>query len=243
VPAVEDLWTERSGVRIHALDNAPATPTGLPLVFVPGLSDVADEYLELLEDLAPRRTLVVEVRGRGRSDAPASGYASVDHAADVRAVLDEAGIDRFHLMTFSRGTTWALRLAFERPERVASLAIGDYLPEEVALPASFVEEHWQTRFRGRPMSDRLPHHVLDGVIRSSRPRSWWDDLTSLPCPLLVARPDGPGILDDAAIARYRHVRPDVEVLTVPDAGHDLFRRDRLLYPRAVADFIARRTGD
>jgi pimeloyl-ACP methyl ester carboxylesterase len=240
---VQDVWTERSGVRIHALDNAPDSPAGLPLVFVPGLSDVAEEYVELLGHLAPRRTLVVEVRGRGRSEAPATGYTSADHAADVHAVLDEAGIDRFHLMTFSRGTTWALRVAFDDPARVASLSVGDYPAEEVALPAHVVDELWQTRFRGRPMSERLEHHVLDGVIGSSRARSWWDDLAALPFPLLVARPAEGGILDDAAVERYRRARPDVEVVTVPGPGHDLFRHDRLWYPRAVTAFIARRSGD
>jgi hypothetical protein len=58
---------------------------------------------------------------------------------------------------------------------------------------------------------------------------------------VVARPGSTrGILDDESISRYRSVRPDVEVVTVPDAPHDIFRPDRLYYPRAVASFLDRR---
>jgi hypothetical protein len=40
----------------------------------------------------PRRVLVVEVRGRGRSEAPPSGYTVVDHMRDLRAVLEQERI-------------------------------------------------------------------------------------------------------------------------------------------------------
>ncbi|MFC5744406.1 alpha/beta fold hydrolase [Actinomadura rugatobispora] len=238
-----ERWTARSGPRIRYLDNAPAAPSGLPVLFSPGLSDLADEYTEMLEFFAPRRLLVVEVRGRGRSEAPPSGYAARDHAADLSAVLDEEGIERFHLVTFSRGTTWGLDLALSRPERVASLAIADYRAMEVGLPPSFAESQWGMRFRGRPISERLPRHVLERLTAESESRDLWDRLGSLPCPLLVAQPGGTGgVLTDEDIARYRGVRPDVEVVVVPDAPHDVFRPDRLFFPEAVAAFAKRAEG-
>jgi pimeloyl-ACP methyl ester carboxylesterase len=239
MPIVE-RWTSRSGPRIRYLDNAPLEPVGLPILFSPGLSDFADEYVEMLEFFLPRRVLAIEVRGRGQSEAPATGYSVRDHVGDLEAVLDEEGIERFHLMTFSRGTSWGLQLAIDSPERIASLSIGDYRAAEIALTPEFVEAQYGSRFRGKAMSERLPRHVLDGIGAASRARELWSELVTLPCPLLVARPGGDGILDDDAIDRYRQVRPDVEIVTVPDAPHDLFRHDRLFYPRAVADFLARR---
>jgi pimeloyl-ACP methyl ester carboxylesterase len=239
--AAVEGWTGRSGPRIRYLDNAPDEPSGLPVLFSPGLSDFAEEYVDLLEFFAPRRVLVVEVRGRGRSEAPPNGYRARDHASDLEAVLDEAGVDRFHLMTFSRGTTWALELAFAHPERVASLAIGDYRAGEIGLPAEFVDSQMQTRWRGKPMTERMPRHVLEQLAADSVARELWDRVGELTCPLLVAQPGGEGgILSDELVARYRDARPDVEIVVVPDAPHDLFRRDRLFYPKAVADFLARR---
>ncbi len=213
------------------------------MLFSPGFSDLADEYLEMLEFLSPRRVLVVEVRGRGGSEAPPSGYSAGDHCRDLRAVVDEEGLDRFHLVTFSRGTTWGLDLAADVPQRLASLTIGDYRAAEIALPENFVDAQWRSRFRGRPMSERLPRHVVEQVAAASRARDLWDRLAELPCPVLVARPGGEGgILTEDDVARYRAARPGVEISVVPDAPHDLFRPHRLFFPKLIADFADRVEG-
>lgn len=238
---MREHWTTRSGPRIRFLDNAPATPTGLPILFSPGLSDFADEYTDMLEFFVPRRVLVVEVRGRGQSEAPPAGYSAADHVADLRAVVDDEGLDRFHLMTFSRGTTWGLGLALENPARVVSVSIGDYRAGEAGLDQEFAGRMLETRFRGRPMGERIGRPVLERLAADSRQRELWDQLAVLPGPMIVAQAgSGQGILDDEMLARYRAVRPDIEAIVVPDAPHDLFRPDRLFYPRAVADFLARR---
>jgi non-heme chloroperoxidase len=240
-----EKWTDRSGVRIRYLDSAPdrnarANSALLPLLFSPGLTDTADEYDELIEFFLPRRVLVVEVRGRGRSDAPPTGYAVADHLADLRAVVEDEQLDRFHLMTFSRGSSWGLELALTEPQRIASLSIGDYQAVEVAMNDDFAGTMMATRFRGKPLAARVSAHVLVELQRASRPRQLWDRLGTIDAPLLVARGSQGGLVDDAAAGRYVQAVPDIEIVTIPGAGHDLFRPDRLAFPRAVADFIARR---
>ena len=169
-PAVIDRWTERSGVRIHYLDNSPAAPVGLPILFSPGFSDLASDYEALLPFFAPRRLLVVEVRGRGLSESPADGYTAADHRRDLEAVLDAAGVERFHLMTFSRGTTWGLDTAIARYDRVESVSIGDYRPREIALDSSHIEQFLGNRFRGRPTIERMARkfsHTASGTDGSA----------------------------------------------------------------------------
>jgi len=239
--SAEARWTRRSGARIRYLANASSREEGLPLVFSPGLTDFADDYLDLLDLFLPRHALVVEVRGRGGSEVPPQGYGVSDHVRDLVAVLDEEGIGRFHLMTFSRGTSWGLELALDQPQRVASMAIGDYKAVEVQLEPSFVDQQLATRFRGRPVGERVTRHVLEGLVTDSRDRQLWDRLAALPFPLLVAQPGGEGgLVTDDDVSRYRAARPDVEVVVVPGAHHDIFRPDRLFFPTAVAEFIARR---
>lgn len=236
--------TDGSGVRIRYLDNAPEGPVGLPVLFSPGFTDFADEYAEVLAFFAPRRTLVVEVRGRGGSEAPATGYAVADHAADLRAVLDAEDIERYHLMTFSRGTSWGLDLALAQPERVASIAIGDYWAREIAFGPEVAEQVMQGRFRGRPMAERVPPHVLPELFRASRARDLMDDVVATGLPLLVATGTEPGCLLSAeTVQEYRDRAPGVEVVVIEGASHDLFRPDRLAYPRAVQAFLGRVEAD
>jgi pimeloyl-ACP methyl ester carboxylesterase len=237
---IAEHFTLRSGVRIRYLSNAPADPTGLPIVFSPGFTDFADDYAEVLEFLAPRKALVVEVRGRGASESPATGYSAADHAADLRAVIAEERIDRFHVMTFSRGTTWALDLALSDPSRVASISIGDYPCREIALDEDLADQVMATRFRGLPLSERVGGHVPRELFRASRPRDLYAQLAAAGLPVLVATGTQPGCMAGAdVIERYRAHIPSVELVTIDGAAHDLFRPDRLAYPRAVAAFVAR----
>ena len=236
-----ERFTERSGIRIRYLDNAPATPVGLPILLSPGFTDFADEYGEVLRFFAPRRLLVVEVRGRGGSESPAQGYAAADHARDLAAVVDEEGIDRFHLMTFSRGTTWGLDLLLTRPERVATVCIGDYWAQEHRMDVALAPQIMTTRFRGRQLPERLEAHVLPEMFAASADRDLADQLAATGLPVLVATGTEPGcLLSPESVQEYRDRVPGVEIVVIPGSSHDLFRPDRTAYPRAVREFIARR---
>src|SRR6185295_12994156 len=88
------VFVDNEGVRVHALDNE-RTDAALPTVLaIPGMGEYADEYAWLLDALGDRRVVVVDVRGRGRSDVPESGYTWEHHIGDLRAVVDALGIDR-----------------------------------------------------------------------------------------------------------------------------------------------------
>jgi non-heme chloroperoxidase len=255
-------------VRIHYLDSAagrgpdggPGSPGGpgdgdrdgrAPLVFVPGLTDVAADYLPVLGEFG-RRTIVVDLRGRGASgtpdatsgDASGAGYAAADHVGDVEAVVDAAGVESFHLATFSRGTPYGLGFAFARPDRVLSVTIGDYPAREIGLPAGVADTLATGRWRGEPVLDRIAEAALHGVAAQSVERPLWDRLGALGRPVLVIRSGrvdrrGHVFLDDDAQDRYRQAVPGVEIVTFDDSGHDLFRPDPTRYPRLVAAFTAR----
>jgi pimeloyl-ACP methyl ester carboxylesterase len=71
------------------------------------------------------RVIAYDARGHGRSEpAPTPGaYGYELLAADLRAVLDAAGIERALLAGASMGAHTAVRFALEHPERVAALAL------------------------------------------------------------------------------------------------------------------------
>lgn len=59
----------------------------------------------------PYETLVTDLRGVGRSDAPPGPYAVDDLAADVQAVLQDHGVRSVHLVGVGLGGMVALELA------------------------------------------------------------------------------------------------------------------------------------
>jgi 3-oxoadipate enol-lactonase len=70
----------------------------------------------------PRETLVWDLRGTGRSDAPPGPYDVDALAADFEAVLADAGVDRAHVVGAGLGGMVALRYAREYG-RARSLAL------------------------------------------------------------------------------------------------------------------------
>ena len=76
-------FAQLGGMRIHYLDSAGTTP----LVLLHGLSANSSAFGGLIgAGLSPTfRVIAPDLRGRGWSDKPSTGYTRADHAADVLA--------------------------------------------------------------------------------------------------------------------------------------------------------------
>ena len=83
------------------------------------MGEYADEYEWLLDALGDRRVVIVDVRGRGRSDVPDTGYRWEDHIGDLRAAVEQLDVDRPIVVAFSRGSSYALGYALHLPDRAA----------------------------------------------------------------------------------------------------------------------------
>jgi pimeloyl-ACP methyl ester carboxylesterase len=71
-----------------------------------------------------RRLVIYDARGHGASSAPADAdYSYVALVGDLETVLDHLEIDRAVVVGISMGAHTAVRLALERPERVAALGL------------------------------------------------------------------------------------------------------------------------
>ena len=116
---------------------------GEPLVLVHGLAYDRLGWGRLPDLLAERfRVVLVDNRGVGESDAPAGPYTVAQLAADVLAVLDDAGIERTNLFGVSLGGYVAQELVLAHPERVERLVLCSTAPggaRAVPMPQSTVE--------------------------------------------------------------------------------------------------------
>lgn len=74
---------------------------------------------------AALRVVAVDLRGRGGSGKPATGYSLLHHVADIRCLMDELGIEDAVLMGHSLGAFIALAFAARFPERTDRLILMD----------------------------------------------------------------------------------------------------------------------
>lgn len=122
--ALSDHFAAVNDVRLHYVDVGDGNP---PLLLLHGLSANAQSFGGLVAaGLADGfRLIVPDLRGRGRSEAPAAGYTMEDHARDAVALLDALGLDRVIVVGHSFGGFLGIYLAATRPERVKKLVVID----------------------------------------------------------------------------------------------------------------------
>ncbi|WP_216892471.1 alpha/beta fold hydrolase [Nocardia alni] len=233
------VFVDNAEVRLHVLDNGRRSAAP-PAVVIPGMGEYADEYAWLLDRLGDRRVLVIDLRGRGRSDTPGTGYTWEDHIGDLRAVITSLDLEQPILVAFSRGSSYALGYALHHPGQVSGLVVGDYHARHVGLRPEFAEQQLRSEIRGVPVASRMPERAVRGVVAQSREVPLWDRLRELRCPVLVIRGTRRGrIVTDELAQRWQTSLPTVEIATVPGAGHDLWSRDPDSYLAALIPFLNR----
>jgi 3-oxoadipate enol-lactonase len=111
---------EVGGVALH-YESAGA---GDAVVMVPGFVTTLHLFDGQAQAVSRGHQAVrYDLRGQGESSAPAEGYATADHVADLGGLLDHLLIRRAHLVGASLGGAIALHFALEHPERVRSLTL------------------------------------------------------------------------------------------------------------------------
>ena len=97
---------------------------GEPVLMIMGFMGSGRAWFRLLPHVsATRRAIVLDNRGTGDSDRPLGLWSMGGLAADALAVMDDAGIERAHVVGASMGGMIAQHFALAHPERVRSLTL------------------------------------------------------------------------------------------------------------------------
>ena len=187
-PAAQEIRFCRAhdGVRIaHARHGS-----GPPLVVVAcWLSHLQHDWQSpvwrhFLDDLGRFTTLVrYDLRGHGLSDWTVDDFSLEAHLADLEAVVDAEGLDRFALMGMSGSSPVALAFAARHPERVTRLVLyGGFagFPPSPSSEMLLEEDAWQAMLRAGwarrdPTFRRVfTQQFIPGATESQM--RWFDDL-------------------------------------------------------------------
>jgi len=186
-------FAQVNGIRLHYLDHAGGAPV---LVLLPGLTANAQAFDGLIAaGLSPaHRVLALDLRGRGLSDKPLSGYSMAAHAADVLGLLDELRLDRVVLGGHSFGGLLSFYMAANFPDRISRLLVID------AAGAM----HPETRAMIQPSIDRLGRILPSwddylGLVKTMPfYNDWWD-----PAIESFLRADVEALVDGGVMPRSR----------------------------------------
>jgi pimeloyl-ACP methyl ester carboxylesterase len=170
---VPDFRLDTAGVTLAGEEAGEGTP----VVLLHGLT-ATRRYVVMGSRSLERsghRVVAYDARGHGASTGPGDpdAYDYDDLVEDLRAVMDDRGIDRAVLVGASMGAHTAVRMALDHPERVAGLVI--------ATPAFDPgEDRDEGLERWDALSEGLRSGGVDGFVEAygdpQVPEQWKDTI-------------------------------------------------------------------
>lgn len=123
IVAMPSIDTARG--RIGLIQQSPAEPQGLPILFLHGVGSDKSVWQPQLDHFGRSRlALAADYPGYGDS-APAAEAGHDAYARAMLALLDTLGIERAHICGLSLGGVVAIAMGSLAPDRCASLIIAD----------------------------------------------------------------------------------------------------------------------
>ncbi|KUF13077.1 alpha/beta fold hydrolase [Streptomyces silvensis] len=244
--------------------------TGEPLVLLSGQSNSRRWWDPVVADFAAAYTTVtVDWRGTGESERPDTDtYSTRGFAADVLAVLDDAGIGRAHVYGTSMGGRVAQWLAADHPDRVERLVLGCTSPgaphgvergpkvrralaqadpaaarrvllELMYTPAWIAAREAAGQTEFTTLGDPgMPAHARRRHLRASARHDAWDALTRIEAPTLVVHGGDDTFNPTANAALIAGRVPAARTQLVPGARHAYFEEFADVATPLVLGFLA-----
>ena len=185
------------------------------------------------------RVIALDTRGHGASPRGSAPFTIRQFAEDLRAFMDERGIDSAHILGFSDGGNIALSFALKYPQRVRKLILNganlDPLGVKLHVQIPIVLGYHLARlFAGKRPEARKKMELLGLMV--NEPRFAPQDLRRLELPALV-------IAGDRDMIRDRHTRliadslPNAR-LAILKGNHFIANQNPEEFNRVVAEFLA-----
>lgn len=242
---------------------------GAPVVLVHGLGYARWGWEPVADVLAERfEVVLLDNRGIGASDAPSGPYTVAEMAGDVLRVLDEAGVERAHVVGTSLGGMIAQELALTAPDRVEKLVLVCTTPggpnaapmPEVTVqllaeaptlePLVALRRFVANALRPDPPEETVERILAHRLATAQPPAAWmaqaaagaafdaWASLPGLTAPTLVIHGTADVVVAPANADLLAERIAGARVEWFEGCGHLLFWEEPARFAEVVGEFLA-----
>lgn len=196
------------GARLSYDVAGPEDGTVLLLSHALGTSrELFDDQLSAFTDRF--RVIRHDIRGHGKSGSPAGEYAIAELGSDVLRILDDAGVERAHVVGVSLGGLTTLWLAIHAPARIGNIVLAN-TAGRIGSRAHWQARIDQVRANGFPaIAAAAPARWFTPGFVTSRPET----VAAYQAMLNACDPDGYN--GCCAALRDADVRPDLSRIAAP----------------------------
>jgi non-heme chloroperoxidase len=268
VPVVKSVLLP-SGLRLPYVERG--APTGLPMLFLHGVTDSWRSFEQVLPHLPPSiHAFALTARGHGDADRPASGYRPRDFADDLAAFMDTLALGAGVIVGHSMGASIAQRFALDYPARTLGLVLAGALhswPASDAVMAFWssvvstltdpiardVARDFQRSTLARPISPtffdtavreslKVPARVWRDVFEAFMADDFSAEVRRITAPTLVVWGDQDVIGPRGMQDALATTIADAELLVYEGAGHALHWEEPRRFAAEIVAWADRRVG-
>jgi pimeloyl-ACP methyl ester carboxylesterase len=236
--------------------------TGAPLLLVHGLGYARWGWEPVVPGLAESfDVLLFDNRGIGESDAPPGPYTVAELAGDALQVLNEAGVERAHVLGTSLGGMVAQELALAVPERVDRLVLACTTPggpESFPMPEQTVKLMTSgatlRQFVENALAPDPDTEIVERILRhrqaTAQPFEAWsaqaaagatfdalERIERIAAPTLVLHGTEDAVVDSRNTTLLALRIPDARVELFPGGGHLFFWEQPERFVEVVTEFL------
>ncbi|HEX6509489.1 MAG TPA: alpha/beta hydrolase [Chloroflexota bacterium] len=254
---------DAGGIRLHALEYGHGEPT---ILVIPGITSPAITWEFVAEELAAAaRVVVLDVRGRGLSDKPVSGFTLQDYANDVRSVAAAIAAGRLILLGHSMGARIAAAAVASDPEIASATIVVDppltgpgrpHYPFPLQVYVDALHES-----RAGATADDMARYYPTWPRRELEIRAQWlatcdetavvetynnfhteeffERWSQVPPPVMFMYGSDSPVVPRESIAEIQATNPHAEIVEVPVAGHMIPFDNLAGFVTPVVTFVSR----
>jgi N-formylmaleamate deformylase len=242
-PRGSSAYITVNGLRIHYLEYGQGE---VDLVVIPGITSPAITWEFVAEKLSrDYHVYVMDVRGRGLSDKPPSGYDLSDYAADTAGLIRALNLDRPVVLGHSMGAriTAALGTLFQglpgstiladpplsgpgrAPYPIPLVSFVNSLREaQAGATAEDMRRYFPTwteeqlRLRAEWLATCDETAIVE-TYRNFHEEDFFPYWERLRAPILFVYGEESPVVPETAIEEIRAVNPQAEIVSISKAGH------------------------
>lgn len=238
---------------------------GTPLILLHGYTDNSRSWSLLAPELVTGRHLfAIDLRGHGKSSAPACCYGLMDFASDLDGFMQAKGIEKADLVGHSLGSMTSAVFAALHPEKVGRLVLIStafsapkgpvdwlwenvtVLPETIDPDSQFmIDWYWNptpvpAEFldRERAESAATARQTWMGVLESLTMTDWSLYAPRITAPVLILWGDQDSLFDATTQTRVKEAMPSARYQAFAGNGHNMFWEIPGTIGPAITGFLA-----
>lgn len=223
------------------------------LVLLHGGFGSIDDFVTLMPVLAQQfRLIAIDTRGHGRSTLGDVALTYTQAADDVRYILQQLNITKFSLFGFSDGGTIAYHLGLAESGIEKIITVGAHWHRDNLREVRPMFETLNVAFVNENMPEQLekyltqnPQADLEKWVNTLK-AMWLDETESgypneriaqIKTPILAVRGEADFLLSLADMVALQQYLPDVHLMNVPFAAHEVVKEQPKLLLEAIQTFF------